>query len=73
MLHKERSFSTPEGGCSPTLSQGSRTHQEEIQKKQIRKAAVASKIGGDISWHTFRHTFRSWLDETGRLSPSKRS
>ena len=29
------------------------------------KAGVASKIGGDIGWHTFRHSYRSWLDETG--------
>ena len=28
-----------------------------------RKAA-AGKFG-DIGWHTFRHTYRSWLDETG--------
>jgi integrase len=31
-------------------------HQEEIQKKHIRKAGVASGIGGDIGWHTFRHS-----------------
>jgi integrase len=40
-------------------------HQEEIQKKHIRKAGVAAGIGGDIGWHTFRHSYRSWLDETG--------
>ena len=22
-------------------------------------------LGDDIGWHTFRHTYRSWLDETG--------
>ena len=31
-------------------------HQEEIQKKHIRKAGVATGIGGDIGWHTFRHS-----------------
>ena len=36
-------------------------HQEEIQKKHIRKAGFAAKIG----WHTFRHSYRSWLDDTG--------
>jgi integrase len=40
-------------------------HQEGIQKKHIRRAGVASGIGGDIGWHTFRHSYRSWLDETG--------
>ena len=28
-----------------------------------RKVA-AGKLG-EIGWHTFRHTYRSWLDETG--------
>jgi len=27
--------------------------------------AKAAKIGTDIGWHTFRHTYRSWLDATG--------
>ena len=40
-------------------------HQEEIQKTHIRNAGVAAGIGGDIGWHTFRHSYRSWLDETG--------
>ena len=40
-------------------------HQEEIQKTHIRGAGVAAGIGGDIGWHTFRHSYRSWLDETG--------
>ena len=44
----------------------------EIQKKQIRKAGVAAGIGGDIGWHTFRRRSQSWLNETERLSPSKR-
>jgi integrase len=40
-------------------------HQEEIQKNHLKRAAKAAKIGSDIGWHTFRHTYRSWLDETG--------
>jgi len=39
--------------------------QEEIQKRHIRKAGSDAKIGRDIGWHTFRHSYRSWLDETG--------
>ena len=66
MLHKERCSSTRRrAGCSPTRSTGRPYHQEEIQKKHIRKAGVAAGIGGDIGWHTFRHSYRSWLDETG--------
>jgi len=28
-------------------------------------AVANSEIGSDIGWHTFRHSYRSWLDETG--------
>jgi integrase len=64
-LHKERSFSTPEGWLFANPVTGRPYHQEEIQKTHIRKAGVAAGIGGDIGWHTFRHSYRSWLDETG--------
>ena len=40
-------------------------HQESLQKSQIKRAAKLAKLGEDIGWHTFRHTYRSWLDETG--------
>ena len=40
-------------------------HQEEIQKTALRNAAIAAEIGPEIGWHTFRHTYRSWLDATG--------
>jgi len=39
-------------------------HQEEIQKKHIRVAAKAAGIKGKVGWHTFRHSYRSWLDQT---------
>ena len=65
MLHKERSVPTPEGWLFANPVTGKPYHQEEIQKKHIREAGVAAGIGGDIGWHTFRHSYRSWLDETG--------
>jgi integrase len=65
MVHKERSFSTPEGWLFANPMTGRPYHQEEIQKTHIRGAGVAAGIGGDIGWHTFRHSYRSWLDETG--------
>lgn len=40
-------------------------HQEEIQKKRLRKAGEAAGVGQGIGWHTFRHSYRSWLDDTG--------
>ena len=65
MLHKERCSSTPEGWLFANPATGRPYHQEEIQKNHIREAGVAAGIGGDIGWHTFRHSYRSWLDETG--------
>jgi len=36
----------------------------EIQKRHLKPLGI--KLGlGPIGWHTFRHTYRSWLDETG--------
>jgi integrase len=39
-------------------------HQEEIQKTHILRAAKAAGIKDDIGWKTFRHSYRSWLDQT---------
>jgi len=39
--------------------------QETICKKQIQPAAVKAGLGTNIGWHSFRHTYRSWLDSTG--------
>ena len=40
-------------------------HQDTIQQKHIRPAAVKAGLGEGIGWHTFRHSYRSWLDDTG--------
>jgi len=40
-------------------------HQESLQKRQIKRAAKLAGLGEEIGWHTFRHSYRSWLDETG--------
>jgi integrase len=34
-------------------------------KIAVKRAAKLAGLGDDIGWHTFRHTYRSWLDETG--------
>ena len=36
----------------------------EIQKRYIKPLGVKMGIA-TMGWHTFRHTYRSWLDETG--------
>ena len=40
-------------------------HQESLQKRQLVRIAKLMGLGEGIGWHTFRHTYRSWLDETG--------
>lgn len=65
MQHKKRSIATPEGWLFANPVTRKPYHQEEIQKRYIRKAGIAAEIGCDIGWHTFRHSYRSWLDETG--------
>ena len=39
-------------------------HASPIQQDYIRPAAEELGSGG-VGWHTFRHTYRSWLDATG--------
>jgi integrase len=36
-----------------------------VQHNYIAPAAKALKLGEHIGWHTLRHTYRTWLDETG--------
>jgi integrase len=40
-------------------------HEESIQQKPLRKAAIAAGVGLGLGWHVFRHTYRSRLDATG--------
>jgi integrase len=39
-------------------------HASPIQQDYIRQAGRKLNLG-DIGWHTFRHTYRSWLDSVG--------
>jgi integrase len=39
-------------------------HASPIQQDYIRKAALQAGLA-NVGWHTFRHTYRSWLDATG--------
>jgi len=61
---RERCYPTPDGWVFANPATGRPYHQEEIQKKHIRAAAKAAGITANIGWKTFRHSYRSWLDET---------
>ena len=49
----------------PSPITGEPFHQESIQKKHISPAGIVAGLGLGIGWHTFRHTYRTLLDETG--------
>jgi len=36
-----------------------------IQQRRLKPAARSAGLGDGIGWHTFRHTYRSLLDESG--------
>ena len=38
--------------------------QQDILGRHLRSAGLRAGIG-KIGWHTFRHSYRSWLDDTG--------
>lgn len=38
-------------------------HAWSSQKRYLRK--LGKQLGISLGWHTFRHTYRSWLDATG--------
>jgi integrase len=64
-LHRDRCGQFSEGWVFANPDTGRPYHQEQIQKTHIRLAAVAAGISGRIGWHTFRHSYRSWLDAVG--------
>ncbi len=37
----------------------------KIPAHEERRARATRKKLGSVGWHTFRHTYRLWLDETG--------
>ncbi|GGA56708.1 hypothetical protein GCM10011507_05030 [Edaphobacter acidisoli] len=40
-------------------------HAEPIQQDYLRLAGRNAQLGRDIGWHTFRHTYRSFLGDGG--------
>jgi integrase len=59
----EIAYPTKEGWLFANPRTSKPYHREEIQKKHIRRAANAAGTKDNIGWHTFRHRYRSWLDQ----------
>ena len=55
---------TEEGWVFPNPVTNRPYYPTEIQKRHLRPIGIRLGLG-PIGWHTFRHTYRSWLDETG--------
>ena len=49
----------------PNPNTGTLYHASPIQQDYIRPAGREAKLSKDIGWHTFRHTYRSFLDDAG--------
>jgi integrase len=62
---KRQCLATPEGWVFSNPGTPKPYWQESVCKKYIKPAAVKAELGGNIGWHTFRHTYRTWLDSTG--------
>ena len=60
-----QSYPSPEGWLFESPVTGRLFHQESIQQHHIRKAGRDAGLGDGIGWHTFRHSYRSWMDDTG--------
>jgi len=49
----------------PNPNTGKLYHASPIGQDYIRAAGRKAKLGKDIGWHTFRHAYRSFLDDAG--------
>ena len=59
-----KAYPTEEGWVFANPMTSRPFYPTEIQKRHLRP--LGNKLGlGALGWHTFRHTYRSWLDETG--------
>jgi integrase len=65
LQHREKCYPTAEGWLFANPATGRPYHQEQIQKKHVRNAAIAAGIEGLVGFHTFRHSYRSWMESTG--------
>lgn len=65
LQHRERYHRTMEDWLFANPETDRPYHQDPIQQNHIRKAAKEAGLGDGIGWHTFRHSYRSWLDDTG--------
>jgi integrase len=54
-----------EGWVFPSRVTGGPMHQDSIRQRHLRRAGWAAGLTRPLGWHTFRHSYRRWLDEAG--------
>jgi integrase len=47
------------------FSVGTPYDSSSLRKKVLKPAAQRAKIQSAIGWHSLRHSYRAWLDDTG--------
>jgi len=65
LAHWERNHRTEEDWQFANPETDRPYPQDTIQQNHIREAGKDAGLGDGIGWHTFRHSYRSWLDDTG--------
>jgi integrase len=65
LAHREQYHRTEEDWLFANPETNRPYHQDTIQQNHIREAGKTAGLGDGIGWHTFRHSYRSWLDDTG--------
>ena len=58
------SLVSEEGWVFASPITGKPYHASTIQQDFLRLAGKQVNFKGELGWHTFRHTYRSWLDST---------
>ena len=62
---KSECVPTPEGWVFPNPKTGKVFHAAPVQQDYIAPAGRVLNLPRPIGWHTFRHTYRSLLDDAG--------
>jgi integrase len=63
--YRKRCYPTAEGWLFANPATGRPYHQEEVVKTHMKTAATTAEITGRVGWHSFRHSYRAWLQESG--------
>jgi integrase len=63
LRYQERSRKSEWVFSSPVTGQP--YHQDTIRQRHLRRAGIRAGLGFRLGWHTFRHSYRRWLDEAG--------